>query len=35
MLELYQKGSGTTKIARQLSIYRSTVYKILGDEKAQ
>jgi DNA invertase Pin-like site-specific DNA recombinase len=33
VLTLRQKGSGATEIARQLSIARSTVYKILEDEK--
>lgn len=33
VLALHQKGTGVTKIARQLSIARSTVYKILEDEK--
>ncbi len=32
VLALYQKGNGATEIARQLSIARSTVYKILEDE---
>ncbi|HAF2715629.1 TPA: recombinase family protein [Salmonella enterica] len=32
VLELHQKGTGATEIARQLSIARSTVYKILEDE---
>ncbi|WP_156305496.1 helix-turn-helix domain-containing protein, partial [Yersinia pekkanenii] len=30
---LYRKGTGATEISRQLSIARSTVYKILGDAK--
>ncbi|ELI7925066.1 recombinase family protein [Yersinia enterocolitica] len=34
VLALYQKGTGATEIARQLSIARSTVYKILGEWKA-
>ncbi|EGM2736727.1 recombinase family protein [Salmonella enterica] len=34
VLELHQKGTGATEIARQLSIARSTVYKILEDETA-
>jgi hypothetical protein len=29
-----QKGTGATEIAHQLSIARSTVYKILEDERA-
>ncbi len=29
MLKLHQKGTGATEIARQLSIARSTVYKII------
>ncbi|MCR9782677.1 recombinase family protein [Proteus mirabilis] len=32
VLALHQKGAGATEIARQLSIARSTVYKILEDE---
>ncbi len=32
VLALYQKGNGATEIARQLSIARSTVYKILEFE---
>lgn len=32
VLTLHQKGTGATEIARQLSIARSTVYKILEDE---
>lgn len=32
VLTFYQKGNGATKIARQLSIAHSTVYKILEDE---
>nr|ABZ89573.1 hypothetical protein pOLA52_02 [Escherichia coli] len=31
---LHQKGTGATEIAHQLSIARSTVYKILEDERA-
>lgn len=34
VLALHQKGTGATEIARLLSIARSTVYKILEDEKA-
>lgn len=34
VLTLYQKGTGATEIAHQLSIARSTVYKILEDERA-
>lgn len=30
VLAFHQKGAGATDIARQLSIARSTVYKILG-----
>ncbi|HBB0374217.1 TPA: helix-turn-helix domain-containing protein, partial [Escherichia coli] len=30
----HQKGTGATEIAHQLSIARSTVYKILEDERA-
>jgi DNA invertase Pin-like site-specific DNA recombinase len=33
VLVLHRKGTGATDIARQLSIARSTVYKILEDEK--
>ncbi|EEW3501392.1 hypothetical protein EAK20_25915 [Escherichia coli] len=33
-LTLHQKGTGATEIAHQLSIARSTVYKILEDERA-
>ncbi len=33
MLALHQKGTGATEIARQLSIARSTVYKILEEGK--
>ena len=33
VLALHSKGSGATDIARQLGIARSTVYKILEDEK--
>ncbi|MGE9553618.1 recombinase family protein [Erwinia amylovora] len=33
VLALHRKGTGATDIARQLSIARSTVYKILEDEK--
>ncbi|KHJ69278.1 hypothetical protein QU24_04350 [Pantoea rodasii] len=32
VLKLHRKGTGTTDIARQLSIARSTVYKILAEE---
>ncbi|HFG4080001.1 TPA: recombinase family protein, partial [Escherichia coli] len=32
VLTLHQKGTGATEIAHQLSIARSTVYKILEDE---
>lgn len=32
VLALHQKGTAATEIARQLSIARSTVYKILEDE---
>ncbi len=35
VLALHQKGTGATEIARQLSIARSTVYKILEDEKVK
>lgn len=31
VLELHQKGTGATEIARQLSISRSTVYKIIAE----
>lgn len=34
VIELYHKGTGATDIARQLSIARSTVYKILEEEMA-
>lgn len=34
VLALHGKGTGATDIARQLGIARSTVYKILEDEKA-
>ncbi|WP_158785232.1 helix-turn-helix domain-containing protein, partial [Pantoea sp. BAV 3049] len=34
VLALHSKGAGATVIARQLGIARSTVYKILEDEKA-
>ncbi|MDW2965385.1 recombinase family protein [Escherichia coli] len=34
VLTLHQKGTGATEIAHQLSIARSTVYKILEDERA-
>ncbi|EFG2810613.1 helix-turn-helix domain-containing protein, partial [Escherichia coli] len=34
LLTLHQKGTGATEIAHQLSIARSTVYKILEDERA-
>lgn len=34
VLALHQKGTGATDIARQLGIARSTVYKILENEKA-
>lgn len=33
VLALHRKGTGAMEIARQLSIARSTVYKILADEK--
>lgn len=33
VLTQHQKGTGATEIARQLGIARSTVYKILQDEK--
>lgn len=33
VLALHCQGTGATDIARQLSIARSTVYKILEDEK--
>jgi DNA invertase Pin-like site-specific DNA recombinase len=33
VLMLHRKGTGATEIARQLSIARSTVYKILEDNK--
>ncbi|EPT0442473.1 helix-turn-helix domain-containing protein, partial [Escherichia coli] len=32
--QCHQKGTGATEIAHQLSIARSTVYKILEDERA-
>lgn len=35
VLALHQKGTGATEIARQLSIARSTVYKILEEGKAE
>ncbi len=35
VLTLHQKGTGATEIAHQLSIARSTVYKILEDERAR
>lgn len=34
VLALHQKGTGATEIARQLSNARSTVYKILEDNRA-
>ena len=34
VLTLHQKGTGATEIAHRLSIARSTVYKILEDERA-
>jgi DNA invertase Pin-like site-specific DNA recombinase len=34
VLALHGKGTGATDIARQLGIARSTVYKIIEDEKA-
>lgn len=34
VLALHQKDTGATEIARQLSIARSTVYKILEEWKA-
>ncbi len=34
VLTLHQKGTGAAEIAHQLSIARSTVYKILEDERA-
>ncbi|WP_157919532.1 helix-turn-helix domain-containing protein, partial [Escherichia coli] len=34
VLTLHQKGTGATEIAHQLSSARSTVYKILEDERA-
>ncbi|MBM3059708.1 helix-turn-helix domain-containing protein, partial [Escherichia coli] len=34
VLTLHQKGTGATEIAHQLSIARSTVYKILEYERA-
>ena len=34
VLALHANGSGATEIARQLSIARSTVYKIIENEKA-
>lgn len=34
VLTLHQKGTGATEIAHQLSIARSTVYKIIEDERA-
>ncbi|MEI6983671.1 recombinase family protein [Klebsiella pneumoniae] len=34
VLTLHQKGTGATEIAHQRSIARSTVYKILEDERA-
>ncbi|WP_336749813.1 recombinase family protein [Pantoea vagans] len=34
VLELHQKGIGATNIAHQLSIARSTVYKVLGEKKS-
>lgn len=35
VLSLHQAGTGATEIARQLYIARSTVYKILKDEKVE
>ncbi|ELO7123117.1 recombinase family protein, partial [Escherichia coli] len=35
VLSLHQAGTGATEIARQLNIARSTVYKILKDEKVE
>lgn len=35
VLALHSKGTGATDIARQLSIARSTVYKILKDKMAE
>lgn len=35
VLSLHQKGTGATEIARQLGIARSTVYKILQNEKTE
>jgi len=34
VLSLRQEGKGATAIARELNIARSTVYKILEDERA-
>ncbi|MBL0876430.1 recombinase family protein [Serratia nevei] len=34
VLSLHEEGTGATEIARQLSIARSTVYKIIQDDKA-
>ncbi|EMY3521111.1 recombinase family protein [Yersinia ruckeri] len=33
VLALYQQGTGATEIARQLSIARSTVYKVIDESK--
>ncbi|MBS3045965.1 helix-turn-helix domain-containing protein [Enterobacter mori] len=33
VLTLHQNGTGATDIARQLSIARSTVYKILSEKE--
>lgn len=33
VLMLHQQGTGATEIARQLSIARSTVYKVIGESK--
>ena len=33
VLELYSKGMGATEISRQVSVARSTVYKILSEER--
>nr|UNS24477.1 Resolvase/integrase Bin [Citrobacter werkmanii] len=35
VLVLHLQGTGATEIARQLNIARSTVYKILEDEKVE
>lgn len=33
VLELYIEGMGATEISRQVSVARSTVYKILSEER--